>query len=571
MSTLTESIQAMQTPQLFSSLAARTGVPDSKIRTGINAATGAIMEALAGKAHNPRAMAEAANVIAAAPDLDDPVLVLDDGAPVRQSGSNLLRIASHDISGMRDYLSRMLGFGAGTTSSLLGAASGLVVGALRRFSRSIGEPLDGSTLSSALLAERIALHDAMPIDLTIPHERVAPPSVRPSERWTFRKARQPGHRSNSWLLLLALIPLALIALWLATRPRARTDEPTSTAPLVREPATTEPGATRLAPTIDAPTSAEEPSMGPAIETQRVPAIEAPESSTTPPQPPSGTQPAQPGAAPSTMTPQPPSGTHPAQPGEAPSTMTPQSPSGTQPAQPGEAPSTMTPKSPSGTQPAQADEPSTMTPTGTQPAQPADEPSTMTPTEPSGTQPAPADEPSTTTPTQPSGTQPAPAGEPSTMTPTEPSGTQPAPAELDFPANSAESALLDQVKSSSSDQAGGQRDDKGEWIVLDAVTFASGATTMPDESADQLSHVAQILDENPAIKLEVGGYTDASGSARKNRQLSQERAKAVRDALIDKGVDASRIEAKGYGEASPIDKMNPQSEANRRVAVRVIAR
>jgi len=246
-----------------------------------------------------------------------------------------------------------------------------------------------------------------------------------------------------------------------------------------------------------------------------------------------------------MTPQQPSGTQPAQPADEPSTMTPQQPSGTQPAQPADEPSTMTPQQPSGTQPSQPSQ-------TLEPAQPAEPAQTVQP----------QDAPAKATQQDPS------AG-------TEPTGTaqpaEPAAAALDFPAGSAESALLDQVKSSSSDEVGGERDDKGAWIVLDAVTFASGATTVADDSAEQLSHVAQILEENPAIKLEVGAYTDASGSARKNRQLSEERAKGVRDALIDKGIDASRIVAKGYGEANPIDTMNPESEANRRVAVRIIAR
>lgn len=283
MSTLLECIQAMQTPQLFSSLAARTGVPDEKIRTGMNAATGAVMEALAIKAHHPRAMAEAAAVIAAAPDLDDPIVVLEEGAPVRQSGSKLLHLATRDVPGLRDHLSRMLGLGAGTTMSLLGAASGLVVGALRRFTHSVGDPVDGSTLSSALLEERPALHAAMPVELTMPHEHVARPSVRPSERSTFRKARYHRHHSNSWLPLLALIPLALIALWIATQRTDRTDDSVATAPVVRESATTEPGSTepnRLAPVIDVPPSPEEPSI-PVEVTQRVPAIELPDSSTTP--------------------------------------------------------------------------------------------------------------------------------------------------------------------------------------------------------------------------------------------------------------------------------------------------
>ena len=72
MSTLTESLQGMMTPQLVGSLAANTGVSDTKVRNGVTAATSAIMNALVGKARDPSAMGSLAHLIAQTPDIDDP-------------------------------------------------------------------------------------------------------------------------------------------------------------------------------------------------------------------------------------------------------------------------------------------------------------------------------------------------------------------------------------------------------------------------------------------------------------------------------------------------------------------
>jgi OOP family OmpA-OmpF porin len=185
------------------------------------------------------------------------------------------------------------------------------------------------------------------------------------------------------------------------------------------------------------------------------------------------------------------------------------------------------------------------PTIVEPAKPADSAQTMQP----------SDEPSTMTPNEPSTTEPT--------TPAEPAA--PAAASLDFPSGSAEATLLSEVTATGADKK------KSDWLVLDAVKFSSGSSAVSDEGEEQISHVAQILEKNPDVKIELGGYTDAPGSARVNRQISKARADSVRQALIDKGVDASRIVAKGYGEAHPIKATRAQEEANRRVAVRIAER
>jgi OOP family OmpA-OmpF porin len=68
------------------------------------------------------------------------------------------------------------------------------------------------------------------------------------------------------------------------------------------------------------------------------------------------------------------------------------------------------------------------------------------------------------------------------------------------------------------------------------------------------------------KIEIGGHTDATGSAEYNLALSEHRAVAVRDAMIAAGVDGARLIAKGYGEAVPL--ANNGTEQGRMVNRRI---
>ncbi|MCB9233397.1 MAG: PD40 domain-containing protein [Bacteroidia bacterium] len=93
---------------------------------------------------------------------------------------------------------------------------------------------------------------------------------------------------------------------------------------------------------------------------------------------------------------------------------------------------------------------------------------------------------------------------------------------------------------------------GESIVLRNIFFDHDKSTLRPESVSELERLLAILQENKGMSIEIAGHTDNVGSDTYNEKLSQDRAQAVVDFLIGKGIDKGRLQAKGYGEAKPID-------------------
>ncbi len=99
------------------------------------------------------------------------------------------------------------------------------------------------------------------------------------------------------------------------------------------------------------------------------------------------------------------------------------------------------------------------------------------------------------------------------------------------------------------------------VILEKVFFDTDRATIKDVSFPLLDQVAIVLAANPQIeRVEVAGHTDSQGDDGHNLVLSDERSKSVRAYLIAKGVEASRLQAQGYGESRPLA---PNSTANGR--------
>jgi OOP family OmpA-OmpF porin len=102
------------------------------------------------------------------------------------------------------------------------------------------------------------------------------------------------------------------------------------------------------------------------------------------------------------------------------------------------------------------------------------------------------------------------------------------------------------------------------IITHGINFDYNLATIKPESMGTLNMIMQILKDNPELKFEVGGYTDADGADDYNTKLSQQRADAVRSQLINMGIKDKRLTSKGYGKSKPIsDNLTPEGKANNR--------
>lgn len=104
------------------------------------------------------------------------------------------------------------------------------------------------------------------------------------------------------------------------------------------------------------------------------------------------------------------------------------------------------------------------------------------------------------------------------------------------------------------------------FVLDGVQFDTGKATLRPESFPRLDGIAEYLKHKPSTRIQISGHTDDVGSPKANKQLSEQRARACRDYLVSQGIDASRIEAVGYGSERPIaTNTTPEGrQQNRRI-------
>jgi outer membrane protein OmpA-like peptidoglycan-associated protein len=113
---------------------------------------------------------------------------------------------------------------------------------------------------------------------------------------------------------------------------------------------------------------------------------------------------------------------------------------------------------------------------------------------------------------------------------------------------------------------------GRKAIIHNIYFGFGTAGLSGEYATVLEELYQVLNGNPEIRVEIAGHTDNTGPQEVNQWLSENRAKAVRSWLINRGIDAKRLVAKGYGESLPLASNDDEiagRELNRRIEVLII--
>ncbi len=102
-------------------------------------------------------------------------------------------------------------------------------------------------------------------------------------------------------------------------------------------------------------------------------------------------------------------------------------------------------------------------------------------------------------------------------------------------------------------------------------FETNSFDLKKESYVELNKLVSILKNNPNSKVEIGGHTDNRGAKALNDKLSSNRAKAVRDYLVTKGIKGNRLTSKGYGSSKPIGSNDTEEgrAQNRRTEFKVL--
>lgn len=106
---------------------------------------------------------------------------------------------------------------------------------------------------------------------------------------------------------------------------------------------------------------------------------------------------------------------------------------------------------------------------------------------------------------------------------------------------------------------------GKFITY-GITFDVGKSVIKPESMGEINRIVQLMNENPSLKFSVEGHTDSTGNATSNQKLSEARAAAIVDKLVELGIARNRLSSVGKGQNSPLaDNSTDEGRAkNRRV-------
>jgi outer membrane protein OmpA-like peptidoglycan-associated protein len=114
------------------------------------------------------------------------------------------------------------------------------------------------------------------------------------------------------------------------------------------------------------------------------------------------------------------------------------------------------------------------------------------------------------------------------------------------------------------------------VNLNNIYYDYNAANLRDDAKDELRNLILFMKDNPGVKIQINAHTDSKGADDANLKLSQERAKSVRQFLVDAGIHADRISAKGYGETKlvngcddGVDCTEEQHQANRRTEFTIL--
>lgn len=121
-----------------------------------------------------------------------------------------------------------------------------------------------------------------------------------------------------------------------------------------------------------------------------------------------------------------------------------------------------------------------------------------------------------------------------------------------------------------DELKAKQTERGTLVTLGDVLFDVDKSDLKATGVRDVQKLASFLNENPERQLMVEGYTDSTGAASYNQQLSQRRAESVLRALTHAGVSAQRIQVVGYGQQYPVASNDTASgrAQNRRVEVTI---
>ena len=114
----------------------------------------------------------------------------------------------------------------------------------------------------------------------------------------------------------------------------------------------------------------------------------------------------------------------------------------------------------------------------------------------------------------------------------------------------------------------KKTERGLVITLGDVLFGTDLSRLSDEGMRTTQKLASVLQQNPQRNVLIEGFTDSTGAAAYNQELSERRAMAVRDALQGQGVARERIQMRGYGQSYPVAANDTPSnrQLNRRVEI-----